>query len=222
MKTDLLFCFPGKKSFEIFLVPTPQKTGLNKLINWIRFWVSRMVCAMGRAIFLILGTFDAAAEGELGCILPPWLISLHSRSLQCLSLSISTADLAEIGPLLFSLTLPDSLLQCDSSLAMGQWAAPLLSPPSTLFCCCWFCATFCSSFLHWGFLVFAVNRSNTLEWGWVSLPSLIFWHWSECFSNIISAFCLAFLLDTILLTTAFGLVISLVFLEQVFKSLLFF
>lgn len=56
--------------------------------------------------------------------------------------------------------------------------------------------------------------------GLFSLPLLIFQHGNECYSNIISPSFLTFLWDTILLTFTFGLVISLVLLEQVFKSLL--
>lgn len=142
MKTVFLFCFPGEKSFEHF-VPSPQKTGLIKLINQIRFWVSRIACVMGWAFLLILEIFDVAADWELGCILPLWLISFHSMSLQCLCYFISTADLAEIGRLLFSSFLPDSLPQCYSPLATGQWAEqmrqhpPLASsPPSEAVCLC--------------------------------------------------------------------------------------
>lgn len=90
----------------------------------------------------------------------------------------------------------------------------LLAATSTPFCPCWFCATFCSSFLHQILLVFLVNSSDRLKWGLVSLPSFIFWHWSECFSDIITPSCLAFLLDTIPLTFTLALVTSLVFLSQ--------
>ena len=149
MKTVFLFCFLGEKSFEHF-VPSPQKTGLIKLINQIRCWVSRIACVMGWAFLLILEIFDVAADWELGCILPLWLISSHSVSLQCLWYFISTADLAEIGCLLFSPFSPDSLPQGYSPLATGRWAEqmrqhPLLasSPPSEAVY-----ATFCSFFLH--------------------------------------------------------------------------
>ena len=104
----LFFCFASltKKSYVSF-VPSPQNTGLNKLISWVRFWVPRIACATGWAFLLILETFDVAAEWDPGSILPPCLI-------QCLFPAISTADLAEIGHLLFSPVSPDSLPLCDS------------------------------------------------------------------------------------------------------------
>lgn len=126
----VFFCFASlvKSHWSIF-VPSPQKSGLNKLINQIRFWVSRIACVMGWAFSLILEIFDVAAEWELGCILPPCLISSHSTGLQCLRYIISTADLAEIGRLLFSSVLPDSLPQCYSPLATGRWAEQMRQQP---------------------------------------------------------------------------------------------
>ena len=221
MKTIFLFCFPGEKSFEHF-VPSPQKTGLIKLINQIRFWVSRIACVVGWAFLLILEIFDVAADWELGCILPLWLISFHSVSLQCLRYFISTADLAEIGHLLFSPFLPDSLPQCYSPLATGRWAEqmrqhpPLASsPPSEAVGLC--------------NILFILSPSDSPSFQVLiqrgscegfSFALLIFQHGNECSNSIFSPPFLAFLGDIMLLTFTFCLVISLVFLEQVFKSLL--
>lgn len=54
---------------------------------------------------------------------------LASRSLQWPPCTISSADLAEIGPFQFSPTSPDSLPQRDSSLATKLWAASSRPPP---------------------------------------------------------------------------------------------
>lgn len=166
----VFFCFAslGKSRWSIF-VPSPQKSSLNKLINQIRFWVSRIACVMGWAFSLILEIFDVAAEWELGCILPPCLISSHSAGLQCLRYIISTADLAEIGRLLFSSVLPDSLPQCYSPLATGRWAEqmrqqPLLTSSHPLLQLSVY-ATFCSFFFSQILPVFPGTYSERLMWG---------------------------------------------------------
>ena len=120
---------------------------------------------MGWAGFLILGAFDAAAEWEAGTHSSSLTHNLHSRSLQWSVSSISMADLAEMGPLLFFPTSPDSLPQPDSSLATRPWAA-LLVATSTPFRPCWFCATFCSSFLRQILLVFQLTVPTGLSGGW--------------------------------------------------------
>lgn len=143
---------------------------------------------MGWAFLLILEIFDVAADWELGCILPLWLISFHSVSLQCLCYFISTADLAEIGRLLFSSFLPDSLPQCYSPLATGRWAEqmrqhpPLASsPPSEAVCLCNILLILSPSNSP-SFQVLIQRGSCEV----FSFPSLTFQHGNECSNSIIS------------------------------------
>lgn len=144
--------------------------------------VSRIACVMGWAFLLILEIFDVAADWEL-MHSSPLSHQLPFVSLQCLGYFISTADLAEIGRLLFSPFLPDSLPQCYSPLATGRWAeqwgsTPALPAHPLLKLSVY--ATFCSFFLHQISPSFPGTYSEGFMWGlFFRFAYLSAWKWMQ-------------------------------------------